>query len=393
MSPRAYVTPRPLAFGHAVSQTEGIAWLKAALRRVAETCPVPDLDRALRYYDLLARASGVGARITCLEDYTHQDWDRMHLHAASPAGDGQGPVEGRWGGLWYQASLDARMAMFAETAFALAQAAFAGETEAPDLLIQVSCTGYDSPTAVQRLALERGWHDASRILHIGHMGCYAALPAVATAADIVRAEALAEGPDDGGARAALLLVELCTLHYDPAAVDAEQIVTQCLFGDGAARLDVTAAPPLVGSPAFALVDYTERLLPETEGAMTWRVADGGFRMTLSRDVPRHIGAHLAPAVTRFLAPHGLGVEDVRWWAVHPGGPRVIESAAEALGLPEPAVRHSQAMLRARGNMSSTTIPHIWADLLADDAVERGDLVGSLAFGPGLTVAMSLMQVA
>ena len=116
-------------------------------------------------------------------------------------------------------------------------------------------------------------------------------------------------------------------------------------------------------------------------------------MTLSRDVPRHIEANLAAAVAGFLAPRGLAVEDVAWWAVHPGGPRVIESAAEALGLPGEAVRHSQAVLFARGNMSSTTVPHIWAAMQADDAVRAGDLVVSLAFGPGLTVAMSLMRMA
>ena len=392
MQPRAYLTARPLAFGHSVPQVEGIEWMKAALRRVAERQPVPDLARALRFYDLLARSTQIGARTTCLDDHTHRDWERMQLYADPPSGDGQPMPDGP---PWHRAPLDARMEVFAETALALARDAFAGDREAPDALIQVSCTGYDSPTAVQRVAAERGWTDDTRLLHLGHMGCYAALPAVAVAADLVAARAatraLVGADDTADTRAAILLVELCTLHHSPATTDVEQIVQQCLFADGAARVDVTHGQPM-DHRAFVLLDHFETIAPGSLDAMTWRVADGAFRMTLSRDVPKHIRASLAPAVARFLARHGLTTEDVRWFAVHPGGPRVIESAAEALGLPDEAVRHSHEVLYARGNMSSTTLPHIWAALADDPAVQAGDLVVSLAFGPGLTVAGNLMRV-
>ncbi|HEX8298352.1 MAG TPA: 3-oxoacyl-[acyl-carrier-protein] synthase III C-terminal domain-containing protein, partial [Rubricoccaceae bacterium] len=85
------------------------------------------------------------------------------------------------------------------------------------------------------------------------------------------------------------------------------------------------------------------------------------------------------------------VADIDAFAVHPGGPRVIESTAEALGLPDDKVAHSQAVLRERGNMSSTTLPHIWARMLADDTLPAGALVASIAFGPGLTVVGNVMR--
>ena len=366
--------------------------MKAALRRAAATRPVPGLAGALRFYDRLDRTTAIGARTTCLEDYTHQDWDRMRLMAEAPSGDGAASLEGA--APWYRPVLDERMEVFAETAASLAAGAFADDPAegAPDLLVQVSCTGYDSPTAVQNVAVRKGWTQGTRLLHLGHMGCYAALPAVALAADAVRAPQPAYADEDGPpeARAAIFLVELCTLHHDPATTDVEQLVQQCLFADGAARVDVTAAAP--PGRAFALLDYAEVILPETRDAMTWRVAAPAFRMTLSRNVPRYIEASLAPAVARLLAPHGLTTGDVGSWAVHPGGPRVIESAAAALGLPDEAVRHSHRVLFERGNMSSATIPHIWSAMMADEAVPPGAFVVSIAFGPGLTVAMSLMQV-
>ena len=402
MTPRAYVSVRPLPFGHTLEQADGIAWMKAALRRASAAAPLPDVDRALRFYDLLSRKSQIEHRVTALDDYTHRDWDRMRLHSAPALGDGQPAATGPGASPWYQADLGRRMDLFAETAEAVARDAFAGDAEAPDAVVQVSCTGYDSPSAVQRAVAERGWGDRTRVLSVGHMGCYAALPALATAADLVTAAAArrataplagAASGDDAAARAAVLLVELCTLHHHPATVDPEQIVQQCLFADGAARLDVSATPEGSASPTFALLDHAEALIPDTLGEMTWRPSGVAFQMTLSRRVPDHIREHVAGVMGRFLGRHGLAVPDVDVWAVHPGGPRVIESTAEALGVDDDRARHSHAVLRDRGNMSSTTLPHIWDRIARDESVPPGALVASVAFGPGLTVAANLMRKA
>jgi predicted naringenin-chalcone synthase len=375
MLSRAFLSVRSLPVGHRVPQADGVAWMQAALARAADAGAVDpdDAERARRFYDRLGRQPAIASRETCLADYTHQDWDAMTLHRPTSGG----PFAG--------GTLDVRMAAFAETAHRVADAAFAPGEPAPDAILQVSCTGYDSPNAVQRVAAARGWMSA-RLLHLGHMGCYAAVPAVALAADLVAADALRSGAD---ARASLLLVELCTLHHDPTTTDIERVVQQCLFADGAARLDVTAAPG--AGTQFALLDHAEAILPDSLGAMTWRPADGGFRMTLARDVPQRIRAHVGGLAGPMLAAHGLTVDDVAVWAVHPGGPRVIEQTAEALALTDEQTRHSRDVLRARGNMSSTTLPHIWEAVAADDAVPAGALVASLAFGPGLTAVASLMR--
>ena len=379
--PRAYLAARPLDMPHHLAQSEGVAWMKAALQRAAGAPGGPgadDVARAVRLYDVVARQSRIDARATALADYTHADWDAMRVHAPSDGAGGAQP--------WHRAPLEARTAVFAETALAAARQAFADDAEPPHALAQVSCTGYDSPTAVQRVLVEKGWQGAgTRVLHVGHMGCYAAVPTAATLADLVSAEA---GRTGAAVHGAAVLVELCTLHHDPATTDVERIVQQCLFADGAARMDVSSEP--IGG-GFALLDHAEVVIPGTLDEMTWRAVGPAFRMTLSREVPQHIREHIAPAMRRFLESNGLAVGDVDVFAVHPGGPRVIESTADALDLPDGAVRHSQEVLRTRGNMSSTTLPHIWAAIAADAAVPEGALVASVAFGPGLTVAMNLLR--
>ncbi|NNF58638.1 MAG: hypothetical protein HKN04_10385, partial [Rhodothermaceae bacterium] len=119
VSPLAYLTAHPLRFGYTASQAQGIAWMKAALQRVAAQHPVPDVDRALRFYDRLARATTIESRTSCLEDFTHRDWDRMRLFSGPSMGDGQ---VGEGAALpWYRPPLETRMEVFAETALALAE--------------------------------------------------------------------------------------------------------------------------------------------------------------------------------------------------------------------------------------------------------------------------------
>ncbi|UPT75116.1 MAG: hypothetical protein M0D55_05225 [Elusimicrobiota bacterium] len=223
------------------------------------------------------------------------------------------------------------------------------------------------------------------MLHIGHMGCYASVPAASMAANLVRGEAA------GGmkrARAALFFAELCSLHLKPDAAADDQVVVNTLFADGAIRLDVSAEPQ---PRSFELLASGEAILPRTEKDMTWRMQDSSFAMTLSREVPALIGSQVAGYAAKFLASAGVRLDEVRHFAIHPGGPRVIESVLRALGLPEGAARHSRELLRRRGNMSSATLPHVWGAMLGDSDVRPGDLVLSLAFGPGLTIVANLLR--
>ena len=59
-------------------------------------------------------------------------------------------------------------------------------------------------------------------------------------------------------------------------------------------------------------------------------------MTLSPQVPERIRTHLAGWLDPWLEGHGLSRADVGSWAVHPGGPRILDAVEAALALPEDA---------------------------------------------------------
>jgi len=79
------------------------------------------------------------------------------------------------------------------------------------------------------------------------------------------------------------------------------------------------------------------------------------------------------------------------FAIHPGGPRIIDELAELLGLRPGQVQVSNRILRDYGNMSSATLPHVWKAMLEDEAVPDGTLIVSLASAPGLTVSGAILR--
>ncbi len=121
--------------------------------------------------------------------------------------------------------------------------------------------------------------------------------------------------------------------------------------------------------------------------MTWRIGNHGFEMTLSARVPALLAAHLRPWLEHWLSTQGLRLEQVRSWAIHPGGPRLLSTVASSLGLSEEAVAVSRQVLTEYGNMSSSTTLFILERLKRTQAPRP---CVALGFGPGLVVETALL---
>lgn len=331
-------------------------------RAAARGADLPPLERPTLARWLLrfgAGASAIATRGTDLEDYALDlpaELDRLTLFDADEPPD-----------------TTRRMDLFRALTRARLAELYPDDATTPDHLIHVTCTGYVAPSAAQALAARRG---GIQVTHAYHMGCYASLPAIRIGRGLA---------EDG--RVDIVHTELCTLHFDPAALDPAQLIVQSLFADGHIRYTLDAAPPARGLEVCAL---RERLLPDTDDRMTWIVGARQFAMTLARDVPAMIRPHLRGFVDDLL--HAAGARDPAIFAVHPGGPRIIDQVEQALDLDPSQTRESRAVLRRHGNMSSATLPHIWAEILADPGRRAGDLVVSLAFGPGLTLSGGVFRV-
>jgi alkylresorcinol/alkylpyrone synthase len=245
-------------------------------------------------------------------------------------------------------------------------------------LTVVSCTGYATPGLDILLARDLGFTPDVQRLHIGHMGCYAAIPGLASVTDVTTAR---------GLTGVLLCLELTSLHVQPATADPDQMVAHALFSDAAAAVAVRPD----AAAGLEMVDVIARTDSARSALMTWDVTDLGFRMGLSPEVPTVLADHVADVVGELLHRNGIGVDDVDSWAVHPGGPRIVDVVAERLSLAEDDVAHSREVLRTYGNCSSATVLLIVQRILRHDPPRPGRYMVAMAFGPGLTLYATLLR--
>ncbi len=263
------------------------------------------------------------------------------------------------------------------------------ENKKPDHLIHVTCTGYISPSAAQRIVTEPKWNHSTDVTHAYHMGCYAAMPAVRVAKSLV----LSECTQKKDFVTDVVHTEMCGLHMNPLAQTPEQMVVQTLFGDGHIKYSVAAEKIAESGKNLKVVAMLERILPHSQGDMSWVPAPWGLQMNLSRDVPTKIRKELKTFANDLFQKANVSLEVAlaAKFAIHPGGPKIIDSVKEALELSADQIAESRKVLFERGNMSSATLPHVWSEILENN-LPSGSYIISFAFGPGLTLFGSVFEV-
>ncbi len=263
------------------------------------------------------------------------------------------------------------------------------EASAITHLVTISCTGFFSPGVdfeiIRRLELS----PSVQRTHVGFMGCHGALNGLNVARSISQA--------DPEAVVMLGAVELCSLHQQYTD-DPQQLVANALFADGAASLIITGSEKanistmsdrsIEGQP-WTIQSHCSYVLPETASMMSWCIGDDGFKMTLDPLVPAIIEKSLHEVLDAWLASQNLSIEEIDGWAIHPGGPRIVESAGRALGLTQELLAPSLYVLANHGNMSSPTVMFILEQLWE----KQPDLqtIVMLAFGPGLCIEACLLS--
>ena len=345
---------------------------KAVVTGMARALPGPPLDQTDMWAGRFA-AQFVGDRAA---ERIFLGAGVRHRHAAvNPVGE---DISG-----W---STGARMRRYLEEALPLGKeavgAALADAGLRPEQVGQftvVSCTGYATPGLDIQIAADLGMASDLQRLLVGHMGCYAAIPGLGAVADYVVSR---------GRPAVALCCELTSLHVQPPTRDRGQLVSHALFGDAATAIVVE---PESAENGLRVVDVGALTDPTTADHMTWDVTDLGFRMGLSPEVPRVLARHVRGLVRSLLDRNGVTIDEVDGWAVHPGGPRILDTVVEQLGLPADALDASRAVLAEYGNCSSATVLLVLEALRAAGRPRPGRTAVAMAFGPGLTLYATLLR--
>jgi predicted naringenin-chalcone synthase len=297
-------------------------------------------------------------------------------------------------------TLSERMAIFRKEALILSLKAvanlpyFDAEKDSITHVITVTCTGLFAPgldiELIHALDLSPSTHRSS----INFLGCNAAIIA------LKQADAICQSHTD--AKVLLVCTELCTLHFQTNYSD-DYLLSNLLFADGSAAVLVGTKPRITTvvegekriNQSEKITGFHSFCIPDSRNEMAWQLSETGFIMNLTSYVADLIKANIKQMVDKM----GLDTEGVTHWAVHPGGKKIVDNFAAALGLSPTQLAASYQILNQFGNMSSPTVLFVLKQILDTIASDpkninvAGNNIFAAAFGPGLTVeTMQLSHV-
>lgn len=338
--------------------------LAAFYDRALEDSGIPSIQKKINF---LLEKTKISNRYSCIPDFGGKDYELFTNSDYEP------PVE-------------KRMKVYKEKILPLAAKSIQtilnkNKIEPSEIthLITVSCTGLFAP-GLEFLVADYFELQHTEKIALNFLGCYAAIKALKHASYIAQAN-----PE-----ACILIVsaELCSIHFSPSITD-EDIVANLLFADGAAAAIVCGdKSPLTKNKLVLRIDNIgSACIPNSADLMTWDISSSAFKMYLNRHLVQAIKNNIEPVVNSFLTERN---SEIDYWAIHPGGVRIVEGVQESLRLDESQVEDSMHILKNYGNMSSPTILFILHRILLkirSTENSEGKSIFACAFGPGLTVEM------
>lgn len=321
------------------------------------------------------KAAGINTRYSVLEDYGKAE--NFSFFSNSPDGE---PIP----------DTAKRMALFRRQALPLSLAAVKDlQKNAPfaDLknvthLVQVSCTGMYAPGLDIELVYALGLSTHVQRTSINFMGCYAAFNALKVADAFCSA--------DLNACVLVVCTELCSIHFQQHPTD-DNILANALFADGSAAVLVQAKP--AGPKNLLCEAFHNDFSISGQHDMAWQVGNQGFEMMLSSYVPEVIGRGIGDLTARLLEKIAIEIADIGYFAIHPGGRKILEAIETKLGLTREQNAAAYQVLADFGNMSSVTVVFVLQEIFRKTAKEdTGKHILSFAFGPGLTLESMLLRI-
>ncbi|UKM66398.1 hypothetical protein GSB9_02988 [Flavobacteriaceae bacterium GSB9] len=262
----------------------------------------------------------------------------------------------------------------------------------PESIIHVTCSGYSAPSLAQEAVIERNWDDVS-VTHSYHMGCYGAFPAIRTGSGLL-------SYSEKKGRVDIVHTELLSTHLNLTEFSPANTVICSLFADGfigyslydeASFFDDDSIKNKVGLKILA---SHEVIIPDSLEDMTWNLGEYNFLMTLSKRVPIFIKKNIEKFVTDMCNKIDLNFKEQKdsiYYAIHPGGPKIVDHIVNELGIDKKQAHWSYEVLKNNGNMSSATVPHIFSEIVKDPNIKPNTKIIALAFGPGLTATGLVLE--
>lgn len=251
-----------------------------------------------------------------------------------------------------------------------------------DRIITISCTGFFAPGLDFELIKYLNLPSQIKRTNIGFMGC---------AASLIGMNSVWEAMSNNSSENVLLIsVELCSLHLQTEPT-RDNILANLIFADGAAAAFFSFNHS--ADREKLRIEFCESILFDNSSEyMGWKIGNNGFEMILSSELPKIILNSAAPKIKEILLNKGIEINQIKHWALHPGGRAILDALQNGLELNDSEMIASREVLKKYGNLSSVSILFVLKNIIDSRQLQKDDYCCAVAFGPGLTMEVVLFKV-
>lgn len=253
-------------------------------------------------------------------------------------------------------------------------------------VVYVSSSEARLPGGDLYLASGLGLNPETHRVMLYFVGCSGGVAGLRVAKDIAE--------NNPGSRVLLATSETTIIGFKPPSVDRPyDLVGVALFGDGAGAMIIGSGPFLDHErPLFELHTAIQNFLPGTEKTIDGRLTEEGISFKLGRELPQVIEDHIEEFCNKLIGIIGFSDKEYNklFWAVHPGGPAILNRLEKRLDLTPDKLNASRRALMDYGNASSNTIVYVLEYMLEEslkmkkEGQQETEWGLILAFGPGVT---------
>ncbi|KAF2076631.1 hypothetical protein CYY_002060 [Polysphondylium violaceum] len=258
-------------------------------------------------------------------------------------------------------------------------------------IVGVTSTGIIAPSIDVMLIEQLGLPSKCGRTMINFMGCGAAVIAARTAMVYAKARP--------GTYVLVVAVEASSLNMKIDPDNRGDIVSHCIFSDGCAASLITTQPSSKVVGKMAIVDDISFLMRDSTHVLNMFIGNNGIDLTLKPELSAAILKHINGVLTEFLGSNNMSVKDIEFWAVHPGGRKILEAVHNGLDLSPEDLSESYEVMRRYGNMVGCSAFFVLKRILEKHKIlqEEGDNGYKsgifMAFSPGASIeALLLKQV-
>jgi 1,3,6,8-tetrahydroxynaphthalene synthase len=243
-------------------------------------------------------------------------------------------------------------------------------------IIYVSCSGFMMPSLTAWMINNMDFSNYTVQIPIAQLGCAGGGAAINRAHDFILAHP--------GSNVLIVSCEFCSLSYQPTDSDIGSLLSDGLFGDAITAAVVTSH----AGKGLTLQSNSSYLIPDTDKWIRYDVRNTGFHFRLDKRVPGTMEP-LAPVMREVSEKHGWNIEDLNYYIIHAGGPRILDDLCRFLNVVPEKFRYSRDTLTNCGNIASSVVFEAYRRMCEDNYISPGHKGVIAGFGPGITGEFNL----